>query len=382
MGLFDGSSRAPAPAWECVWRRLHSLPESQFVIRSLPRTEQFFSRAMSFGRSWTAPRRASSTTSSEDLVEWSLSAPVVAPWRRWGTTRGDHGRPPATLGPVNWAEIRASRTLHEDDAILVLDKPTGWSVMGERHDTDLVRLAADEGEKLWAAHRIDKVTSGVVLFAKDLAHHGDLTRQFNARTVEKTYLALTATTGLPERGRIELPLSVGRKNRVRIAAPRESIVRDGDTWSVPADAVLDGVSTYPSTTTFSRLGEADGMTLLAVHPETGRRHQNPGALGLDRARDRRRPALRQAPDDPHRAPRAVADVRRPRLAAAHRHRRARGGLPLPGWLRPVSTNPPYDTEKCSRGRRPPRRAPPPAGPATPRVRPRRSPGSTSASRGR
>ena len=174
---------------------------------------------------------------------------------------------------MNWAELRASRTLHEDDTILVLDKPTGWSVMGERHDTDLVRLAADEGEKLWPAHRIDKVTSGVVLFAKDLAHHGDLTRQFNARTVEKTYLAFTATTGLPEQGRIELPLSVGRKNRVRIAAPRESIARDGDTWTVPEDAVIDGVSVYPSTTTFERLSETDGTTLLAVHPLTGRRHQ-------------------------------------------------------------------------------------------------------------
>jgi tRNA pseudouridine32 synthase / 23S rRNA pseudouridine746 synthase len=182
-------------------------------------------------------------------------------------------RPGATLGAVDWADIRASRTLHEDDALLVLDKPTGWSVMGERHDTDLVRLAADDGEKLWPAHRIDKVTSGVVLFAKDLAHHGDLTRQFNARTVEKSYLAITATTGLPEQGRIELPLSVGRKNRVRIAAPRESIVRDGDTWTVPDDAVLSGVSTYPSTTMFERLDEADGRTLLAVHPETGRRHQ-------------------------------------------------------------------------------------------------------------
>lgn len=174
---------------------------------------------------------------------------------------------------VDWAELRAGRTLYEDDATLVLDKPAGWSVMGERHDTDLVRLAADDGEELWPAHRIDKVTSGVVLFAKDLAHHGDLTRQFNRRTVEKTYLALTATTGLPERGRVELPLSVGRKNRVRIAAPREAIVRDGDTWSVPDVAVMDGVSVYPSTTTFERLEETDATTLLAVHPLTGRRHQ-------------------------------------------------------------------------------------------------------------
>ena len=172
-----------------------------------------------------------------------------------------------------WAEIRAARVLHEDDALLALDKPAGWSVMGERHDTDLVRLAEDAGEKLWPAHRIDKVTSGVVLFAKDLARHGDLTRQFGARTVDKTYLALTASTGLPDHGTVELPLSTGRKNRVRIAAAREAILEQDGSWTVPADAVFDHVATYPSTTTFERLAADGTHTLLAVHPVTGRRHQ-------------------------------------------------------------------------------------------------------------
>ncbi|WP_433801460.1 RluA family pseudouridine synthase [Actinomycetospora sp. CA-084318] len=174
---------------------------------------------------------------------------------------------------TTWADLRAARTLYEDDGALVLDKPVGWSVMGERHDTDLVRLAADDGEKLWPAHRIDKVTSGVVLFARQLEAHGDLTRQFNRRTVEKTYLAVTATTGLPDEGRIELPLSVGRKNRVRIAAPREAIVVENGRWSVPEDAVDTSKDVYPSTTTFTKVEERDGRTLLQVHPETGRRHQ-------------------------------------------------------------------------------------------------------------
>ena len=181
-----------------------------------------------------------------------------------------------TSAPDEWHRIRAERVLHEDAALLALDKPAGWSVMGERHDTDLVRLAADAGEKLWPAHRIDKVTSGVVLFARDLARHGDLTRQFGARTVDKTYLALTRSTGLPARGTIELPLSVGRKNRVRIAADREAIrVRetdDGTVWDVPDDAVRSG-DTYPSTTTFERVASDTDHTLLAVHPLTGRRHQ-------------------------------------------------------------------------------------------------------------
>ncbi|MDL5157803.1 RluA family pseudouridine synthase [Actinomycetospora termitidis] len=174
---------------------------------------------------------------------------------------------------TTWAEIRAERTLYEDDGALVLDKPVGWSVMGERHDTDLVRIAADDGEKLWPAHRIDKVTSGVVLFAKQLEAHGDLTRQFTKRTVEKVYLAVTASTGLPDEGRIELPLSVGRKNRVRIAAAREAIAEHDGVWTVPDDAVDTSKEVYPSTTTFTKLDETPATTLLEVHPLTGRRHQ-------------------------------------------------------------------------------------------------------------
>ncbi|WP_235608502.1 pseudouridine synthase, partial [Frankia casuarinae] len=77
--------------------------------------------------------------------------------------------------------------IYEDEAILVLDKPVGISVMGERHDTDLVTLAGDDGEELFPVHRIDKVTSGLVLFARQLRFHGDLTRQFQRRTVDKRY---------------------------------------------------------------------------------------------------------------------------------------------------------------------------------------------------
>ena len=183
---------------------------------------------------------------------------------------------PDTVGRVNdWAQIRAGTVLYEDDAALVLNKPAGLAVMGERHDTDLVRLAEEAGEKLYPAHRIDKVTSGALLLAKDLRLHGDLTRQFSRRTVDKVYLAITGTSGLPPHGTIELPLSVGRKNRVRVAANRAAIAYEPaqSRWSVPQDEQFQEVRTYPSTTTFLTVAGDGEHTVLAVSPVTGRRHQ-------------------------------------------------------------------------------------------------------------
>jgi len=174
-----------------------------------------------------------------------------------------------------WTEIRDGGVLLEDEAVLVLDKPAGFPVVGERHGTDLVRLAREAGEWLLPVHRIDKVASGAVLLAKQPWAHADLARQFSRRSVDKAYLVVTRSRGLPEQGTIDLPLCVGRKNRVRVAAPRASIVADeaGGRWSVASSEVFTDTRTYPSLTTFARVWEDEGNTLLAVRPVTGRRHQ-------------------------------------------------------------------------------------------------------------
>jgi tRNA pseudouridine32 synthase/23S rRNA pseudouridine746 synthase/23S rRNA pseudouridine1911/1915/1917 synthase len=70
-----------------------------------------------------------------------------------------------TIQLADWSVLRSVRTLAETDEYLVLDKPPGISVTGERHETDLVRIARAAGEHLIPVHRIDKVTSGAVLLA-------------------------------------------------------------------------------------------------------------------------------------------------------------------------------------------------------------------------
>ncbi|MGW5572454.1 RluA family pseudouridine synthase [Nocardia thailandica] len=172
----------------------------------------------------------------------------------------------------DWSQVRAECTVYADDAVLALNKPAGISVTGERHDTDLVELAAAAGTRLYPVHRIDKVTSGLVLLATDLAAHGPLTRQFTKQTAAKTYLAVVHGDGLPDTGVVELPLSVGRKNRVRIAAPREAIRRDGDRWFAD-EADLLATKNYPSRTEFATLARFGDRAVLALRPVTGRRHQ-------------------------------------------------------------------------------------------------------------
>jgi tRNA pseudouridine32 synthase/23S rRNA pseudouridine746 synthase/23S rRNA pseudouridine1911/1915/1917 synthase len=176
------------------------------------------------------------------------------------------------LAARDWDALRA-RIVYEDDSVLALDKPAGVAVVGDNAADDLLTLARAAGEELRPVHRIDKVTSGVILLAKTAAAHAALTRQFNDRTVEKSYLCVVRPGGLPERGEIDLPLTTGRKNRVRVAGQREAIAVDAaaSRWSLAGKAA--GERVYPAVTTFERLWQGDDLALLAVRPATGRRHQ-------------------------------------------------------------------------------------------------------------
>ena len=165
--------------------------------------------------------------------------------------------------------------IFEDEDLLVLNKPAALSVMGSPEEPDLVTLALEASEDLKPTHRIDKVTTGAILLAKSAAAHASLARQFAHRSIDKSYLAITRSNGLPPQGLIELPLTVGRKNRVRIAAQRSDIVRNerGDHWYVAPSDVSTKAKRYPSVTTFATIWADADKSLLVVQLMTGRRHQ-------------------------------------------------------------------------------------------------------------
>ena len=103
------------------------------------------------------------------------------------------------------------QTLHDDERLLIVSKPPGLLVHrsaldAHEDDTALDRLQRHTGLRLWPAHRLDKGTSGVLVFAKDADAARTLGAAFEAGSVAKRYRALVR--GWPgEQGRIDHPLA-------------------------------------------------------------------------------------------------------------------------------------------------------------------------------
>ena len=138
--------------------------------------------------------------------------------------------PPAPTSLV--PEARELAVLHEDDALLVLDKPTGLTVHpgSGRQDGTLANALVHHLQNLptvgghdrpGIVHRLDKDTSGVMLIAKTEAAHRALSRAFAAREVHKEYVAVLHGRVEAERGRIDLPLGRSSAGRTKMAVRAE-----------------------------------------------------------------------------------------------------------------------------------------------------------------
>lgn len=143
--------------------------------------------------------------------------------------------------------------LYEDDDILAVDKPEGLAAIPERHGQGgslFELLCAERREKLYVVHRIDKETSGLILFARNPAAHRRINQQFETRAVDKTYLALVQGV-IAADAVIDLPLRQFGSGRVAVDPERGK----------------------PSTTEFRVVERFRSHTLVEARPRTGRRHQ-------------------------------------------------------------------------------------------------------------
>ncbi len=200
------------------------------------------------------------------LKQWIDAGRVVVDGRPAEPTRKVHGGEDVVVLPLAdpattpyLAQPIALAIVHEDDAIIVIDKPAGLVMhpgSGNWEGTLLNALLHHcpplaAVPRAGIVHRLDKDTSGLLVVAKTLQAQTDLVRQLQARTVRREYMALAAGT-VARGGTVDAPIGRHPAHRTTMA-----IVATGR----PARTHYDVVERFA------------GATRLSCRLETGRTHQ-------------------------------------------------------------------------------------------------------------
>jgi tRNA pseudouridine65 synthase len=154
--------------------------------------------------------------------------------------------------------------LFRDNELLAINKPAALPVHGSRilegrPDTLLKLARKQEGCLVHAVHRLDRPVSGVILLARNLEVLAEMSRAFENRQVRKCYLAVVR--GWPEStGVVSHPLGPPRDERKSGSIAREAVTHYE---SIARVELPFPVHPYP----------ASRYSLLALYPQTGRRHQ-------------------------------------------------------------------------------------------------------------
>lgn len=103
--------------------------------------------------------------------------------------------------------------IYEDEDILVVSKPSGILSIPDRFDPgkeNLLDILSEQHGRTWVVHRLDRETSGLLLFARNEEAHRQLSMQFENREVQKIYSALVEGRIPDEEGEIDLPIAESR----------------------------------------------------------------------------------------------------------------------------------------------------------------------------
>ena len=155
--------------------------------------------------------------------------------------------------------------IYEDEHLIAVNKASGISVCADRWDESKERLdrlvaavvkpSAEGGpeSKVFVVHRIDRETSGLVVFAKDPETHRTLSLAFEGREVQKRYIAVVHGRPAWQETACDLPL-IPNGNKQHLT-------------------IIDKYRGKKSLTRFKLLGSAGNFSVIEALPETGRTHQ-------------------------------------------------------------------------------------------------------------
>ncbi len=149
---------------------------------------------------------------------------------------------------------RGGGILFDDEAILCLNKPGGMLVLPDRFDTaqpNLYSLLKEVFGSIFVVHRLDKDTSGVLLFAKTAQAHASLNGAFERHEVQKEYRAIVQGNPKADSDIINLPI-------IEHSTGTMGIATSGGKISKTEYTVLERFQEY---------------ALVALRPQTGRTHQ-------------------------------------------------------------------------------------------------------------
>jgi 23S rRNA pseudouridine1911/1915/1917 synthase len=171
--------------------------------------------------------------------------------------------PPAGPAAVVPQHVEGMRVVHDDDDIVVVDKPvgvaahpspgwTGPTVVGGLAGAGFRISTSGAAERQGIVHRLDVGTSGLMVVAKSERAYTLLKRQFRDRTVDKIYHALVQGHPDPSRGTVDAPIDRHPTHDYK--------------WAVVAAG-------KPSVTHYDTLEAFAAASLLEIRLETGRTHQ-------------------------------------------------------------------------------------------------------------
>ena len=177
-------------------------------------------------------------------------------------------RPPQKALAKAFPENIPLTILHEDEDLVIIDKPAGMVVhVGRDHEQGTLVNAllyqwgkesqlstGSESHRPGIVHRLDKETSGCIIVAKNDLTHAALTQAFTERTIKKTYLAVVVSKPRQRQGTITLSIGRHPTQRLKMTERRPPGGRE---------AITD----------YEVLSSTEKHSLIACYPHTGRMHQ-------------------------------------------------------------------------------------------------------------